>query len=140
MTRVIFYINVADSARFLRRFLHNKVFKSRQTALIYGGETVLEKVDSDLWAESFLPHQRLDPEDESDTAPILLTSETPPPQHRCDILISLAEEVPTAFAGRFPAFVDIIGTGDKDKQAGRERYRYFQEHGYPLEVVDMKGK
>lgn len=135
MTRIIFYLNVANRARFLNRFLHRKVFMPRQTALIYGSEAALQEVDRALWEEHFLPHQRLQNADAA--TPIVLTSEAPPPEHACDILISLAPEVPTAFAFRFVAFVDVVGTSDAEKVAARERYRYFKENGYSPEVIDM---
>ena len=139
MTRVVFYVNVANRLRFLRQFLHRKVFIPRQTALVYGNEHTLEAVDRELWEENFLPHAYLHG-DEDATAPIMLTSETPPPAHTCDILISLAAEVPANFAGRFGAFVDVVTRDEQSKQAGRARYLYFKENGYSPEVIDMGRK
>ncbi|MCH9758659.1 MAG: DNA polymerase III subunit chi [Proteobacteria bacterium] len=151
MTRVIFYVGIADRRAFLYRFLHRKVFLPQQTALIYGSEEAVTELDRMLWEEGFLPHQRLDSdsgdreeggdgEESGNEAPIILTSTAPAPEYSCDIFISLTAEVPKALIGRFNTCVDIIGTSETSKQAGRERYRYFKDNGYQLEVVDMSKK
>ena len=141
MTRVIFYVNVADLYGFLQRFLQRKVFLHRQKALIYAPEAVIEQLDCSLWEQFFLPHQRLTaPQDEEAAAPIMLTSEMPPPEYQTDMLISLAAEVPTAFAGRFDVFIDVVGSDEASRKKGRARFRYFKDHGYSLEVIDMGAK
>lgn len=108
---------------------------AQKTALIYAAETVLAELDNILWDTDFLPHQLLTSETASE-APIMLTSAAPPPEYTCDILISLGSEVP-AFAGSFPVLVDVIGTSEDSKKAGRRRHSYFKDHGYSIEVMDM---
>lgn len=130
MTRVIFYIGVAHPEAFLRRFLQSKIYAAGQTALIAGDEATIRQMDDALWLDGFLPHVRLEDGVTRDT-PIALTCEPPPADYAADVLISLWDEQPS-FAGQFPVYVDIVGAGDEAKKRGRKRYRYFQEHGYPI--------
>lgn len=141
MTRIVFYVGVAEHSRFLRRFLHSKVFIPRKTAFIYAAETALDDLDRALWDGEFLPHQRLGEGEGADMpAPIMLSSVAPAPEFHCDIMVSCVAEVPTALIGRFPVCVDIVGADEASKKAGRLRYRYFQDHGYSVEVVNIGKK
>ena len=135
MTRIIFYVNVPNRGEFLHKFLRRKVFIAHKTALIYAAAAALPELDSMLWEKGFLPHQ-IFTADVAAEAPIMLTAEAPPPEYTCDMLISLGSEVP-AFAGSFPVLVDVVGSGDETKKAGRQRYSYFKDHGYSIEVMDM---
>lgn len=138
MTRIVFYINVAAPAAFLRRFLHRKVFLPQLTGLIYAPAPLIAELDETLWDDSFLPHEVL-AEDGVAAAPIMLASSAPPPEFGSDILVSLAPEVPD-FASSFPTCVEILANDEASRQAGRRRYGYFREHGYPIEIIDMGKK
>lgn len=136
MTRVIFYTGIADKGRFLKKFLLKKVFEPGKTAFIYASEETVAHLDDDLWMHDFLPHARLDADVE---APILLGSVAPPPEYQADMLICLRTNAP-AFSSRFPVYVDLIDNSEDSKRRGRDRYRYFKDHGYPINVYKMQGR
>ena len=90
-----------------------------------------EHLDRLLWTyddQSFLPHGRLGQTD-PDLTPILIGAE-PLPDHD-QVLINLDPAVPPAFA-RFERLCDPLDPAPAVPAAGRERYRYYRDRGYPL--------
>ncbi len=53
------------------------------------------------------------------------------PEADRQVLINLSEEVPHFFSS-FETTLEVIHAEPKAKAVGRERYRYYQERGYPL--------
>ena len=53
-------------------------------------------------------------------------------------MINLAQALPATFS-RFERVLDIVGAAPSDKDAGRERYRFYVSRGYPLKSVDLTG-
>ncbi|THA38965.1 DNA polymerase III subunit chi, partial [Streptomyces sp. A1136] len=51
------------------------------------------------------------------------------PHHH--VLINLSGNTPEHFA-RFERMFEIISSDEADKAAGRDRYRFYKERGYPL--------
>ena len=93
----------------------------------------LNALDEALWTfseQDFLPHVTADDELASQT-PIILTddAEATLPHHQ--ILINVSGETPAHFA-RFERLFEVISTDEDDLTAGRERYRQYQQRGYPL--------
>lgn len=140
MTRILFYTNVANRHDFLGRFLLAKVYRQKKTALVYCENERLQTLDDDLWTmgeEDFLPHALYDPaEAVPAAAPVLLADAPPADAFYADFLISLHVEQPD-FVGRFPVYVDVVGSDSQEKQQGRDRFSYFQTHGYPIEHFPM---
>ena len=87
------------------------------------------KLDDLLWTfsqNSFIPHQ-LSSESDSIDSPVvigenLLTTE------ETDVVISVANDPVSNFTA-YPRIVDIVGCKDEDKASGRNRFRYYREHG-----------
>ena len=50
-----------------------------------------------------------------------------------EVLINLAPEVPMFFS-RFERLIECVDHDDGVKAAGRERFRFYREHGYPLKT------
>ena len=48
-----------------------------------------------------------------------------------DVLVNLAVEVPGA-ASRYERVIESAGFDDTTRAVARERYRYYQERGFPL--------
>ena len=89
-------------------------------------------IDRLLWTQrdsSFIPHGRIG-RDEAETNPILIGDGAVAVEEH-GVLINLGQEVPTFF-GRFERLVECIDHDADVKQAGRERFRYYREHGYLL--------
>lgn len=141
MTDIDFYI-LAGEAPHARELmacrLAEKVYKLGRTVHIHTNSTSeAQALDQLLWtfrAGSFVPHSLADNNHESDaTAPVVIghTAET---GTNADVLINLGDTVPLFFS-RFNRVSEIIT--DQGKEAGRERFRFYRDRGYPLKSHNM---
>jgi len=86
-------------------------------------------LDDLLWTfsqNSFVPHQ-LCTESESRESPVVI-GEHPPATEGIDVVISVADDPVSNFTA-YPRIVEIIGCEDDEKASGRNRFRYYREHG-----------
>ena len=89
-------------------------------------------LDKMLWVfsqGSFVPHAVCDDARPNDIAryPVLI-GHGDAPQECVDLLISLRREVPADYA-RFARVAELITDQAADKSSGRERFRFYREHG-----------
>lgn len=132
MTRIDFHSNVADKIAFTCRLVR-KARAAQCTAVIVGTDRELNALDEALWTFSdkdFLPHVMADDALAAQTPVILATNDVQEFPHY-QVLINLTAQTPTQFA-RFERMLEIVSTSAEDKSAGRERYRFYQQRGYPL--------
>ncbi len=47
-----------------------------------------------------------------------------------DLLVNLSGEVPSSFEG-FKRVAEIVGGSETEKQAGRQRFSFYRDNGYP---------
>jgi DNA polymerase-3 subunit chi len=140
VTQVDFYVledGGGDRLRFTCRLVDKAYGQGRRVYIHAGSDAELQQLDRLLWTfrdQSFIPHG---PVDRADTAftPVLL-GRGEPPQGEDDVLINLAAEVP-GFFSRFQRVAEIVDTDEQVRQAARDRYRYYQERGYPLDTHRM---
>ena len=86
-------------------------------------------LDDLLWTfsqNSFVPHQ-LSTENDSQGSPVVI-GEHPPTAEGTDVVISIADD-PVANFTAYPRIVEIVGCEDDEKASGRNRFRYYREHG-----------
>jgi DNA polymerase III subunit chi len=133
MTRIDFHSNVPDKLLYACRLVRKARAANCNIVLRVDDRALLSKLDEALWTFSeldFLPHVAAgDPLAVS--TPIILTDtdEAELPHHQ--VLINLSSGTPIHFA-RFERMFEIISSDDADKAAGRDRYRFYQQRGYPL--------
>ncbi|MEA3277841.1 MAG: DNA polymerase III subunit chi [Pseudomonadota bacterium] len=95
-------------------------------------------LDRLLWTfrqQSFLPHGLMGEIDQTLT-PILINHDGNPGTED-QVLINLALDVPTFF-GRFERLAEPIDQEAAVRNAGRERYRYYRDRGYPLHHHEIR--
>lgn len=136
MTQIDFYI-LDDQARGDRFQLACRIAEKARLA----GHRVLLHTLSDeeishldrllwtYWDQRFIPHGRLGRDDPA-LNPILIGDGADALDEH-DVLINLAGALPTFFS-RFERLVECVDRDPAVRQAGRERFRYYREHGYPL--------
>ena len=86
-------------------------------------------LDDLLWTfsqNSFIPH-KLCTENASRESPVVI-GEYPPATEGIDIVISVADDPVSDFTA-YPRIVEIVGCEDDEKASGRNRFRYYREHG-----------
>lgn len=131
MTRIDFHTNVGDALLYACR-LARKAYQAGQPLVVVGDPGRLRLFDERLWTFSpldFLPHCMADSALAART-PIVLTADLAHAPHH-QILLNLAPAVPPQFA-RFERLLEIVGDGEDELAAGRERYRFYRDRGYPL--------
>ncbi len=133
MTRIDFHSNVPDKLAYACRLVRKARAADCRIVLLTQDRQALMTLDQALWTFSaldFVPHV-LASDPLAAATPVILADhdDVELPHHQ--ILINLSASTPTHFA-RFERMFEIISADDTDKAAGRERYRFYQQRGYPL--------
>jgi DNA polymerase-3 subunit chi len=140
MTRISFLHGAGDRLQAAVAWLAQAAHSGRRVLVYAPQERDLEHLDRLLWAlpaTGFTPHCKNGAALATET-PVVLTGSLEQPVHD-ECLLNLSAEVPPAFS-RFEHLVEIVSTSDPDKIAGRERFRFYRERGYPLEAKDISGE
>ncbi|MCY1220022.1 DNA polymerase III subunit chi [compost metagenome] len=136
MTRIDFHSNVPDVLGYVCRLVR-KAYGAGQKVVIHGAPAQLADLDARLWTFSaldFLPHCGLESPNAAVT-PILLAATTEGVPHH-QLLINLSDQPPAQFAS-FERLIEVVGSGAAAREAGRQRYRFYRERGYPLTHHDI---
>ncbi len=137
MTEILFYTDVADRLGVAARLCGKAYGQGRRVRVFAGEASLLQRLDVLLWqtpATGFLPHCRMsDPW--ADETPVLLDGAT---EHKgaADVLINLHSE-PPPFFGRFERLLEIVSRDGADREAARERYRFYRARGYALQTHSL---
>ena len=138
MTKIDFYV-VAPEGRANRFLLACRVADKARRAghrvtINTGSEEEARHMDRLLWTfndQSFVPHARIGEADPAINPVLIGDASAAHDEH--DVLINLAPDVPTYFA-RFQRLAECVDNDDAVRQASRERYRFYRDRGYPLEL------
>ncbi|MFP3518568.1 DNA polymerase III subunit chi [Pseudomonas sp. SIMBA_077] len=135
MTKVDFYIlpSAEPSARLdFACKLTEKAWRLGHKVYLHCSDATQRKdLDERLWrfkGESFVPHSNL--EDQPDG--VVLMGFTEAPANHQDLLINLDLNVP-AFFKRFARVAEVVVEDPVVRLAARESFRFYREHGYPLQ-------
>lgn len=141
MTRIDFYILSATEASARWPFvcrLAEKAYGLGNNGLIYtADQTSCEHVDQLLWQyqpASFMPHA-INPCPAA--TPLQLGYGDLSGDHH-QLLINISDSVPTFFS-RFERVAEIVCQEPAILAASRERFRFYRERGYELQVHNLKG-
>ncbi|MGB4344999.1 MAG: DNA polymerase III subunit chi [Burkholderiaceae bacterium] len=133
MTRVDFHSKVPDKLAYACRLVRKARAGNMQVVVFLQDAAQLQAFDDALWsfsAQDFLPHVRADDALAAQT-PVILTDDAEQALPHHQILINLSTQTPSHFA-RFERLFEIVANEETDLAAGRERYRLYQQRGYPL--------
>jgi DNA polymerase-3 subunit chi len=142
MTQVDFYVlgERSRSNRFLLACrLADKAWQQGRRIYIHtDSESDARNLDRLLWTfrqGSFLPHG-LSAKDDPELNPVLIGHGTDAGEEH-DVLINLATEVP-GFFSRFDRVAEVIDNSAEVRNAGRERFRFYRDRGYPLNSHEIE--
>lgn len=135
MTRVDFHILPAngkvDADRWVCKLTAKAWKQGHRVYIQAASENQARRLDDLLWTFrdiSFLPHAHSG--DKSDDVSVYIgMNDVPPEEHQ--VLINLAHPVPLFFS-RFERVLEIVPVEDSARSQSRERFRFYQERGYPL--------
>ena len=141
MTQVDFYIlqqNAGGDRYQLACRVAEKARRAGHRVLIHTPDQALARhVDGllwTLWEQSFIPHGLLG-QDDPTTNPILIGDGSGDLDEH-GVLVNLAVDVPSFFS-RFERLIECVDHDDAVKAASRERFRFYREHGYPLNTHNV---
>lgn len=160
MTNIDFYILSAQEHQQRLDFacrLVEKAYRSRCKVLVQlNNESEAKAFDELLWsyrASSFIPHcllnettnqaeSKTENKSESETVSeaescrvhIAFNEQTPP---HFDVLINLADEIPSKFA-RYNRVLEVVIQQDDVLANTRKHYRFYKDRGYPINNIDMR--
>jgi DNA polymerase-3 subunit chi len=137
MTTVDFYFNAQDKLQVACR-LAGKALAQGRSLLVYAPEAdTASRLNKLLWtwqATGFVPHCALHDPLAADT-PVLIAGDAETPK-RCDVLLNLASACPPHFE-RFERLLELVGSDEAERAAGRERYRFYKSRGYAIGHHDL---
>jgi len=132
VTTIDFYTHCADRLEVAARLVAKAWAQHGSVRVLTGADADTAELDTRLWRippTGFLPHCRLASPVAAETPIIVdhaLVHEGP-----AAVLINLHPSRPPFFS-RFERLVEIVGAGEGDVAAGRDRWRYYKERGYAL--------
>ena len=142
MTRINFYVlhDHKPNARFefVCRLIE-KVYKQGHQILLHTDNDRQAGIINDLlwtWQQgSFIPHD-IQTDDTMPDSPIVISHQADLKTDMQDVLINMAIEVPLFFS-QFERVTEIVDQDEQTRQSARQRYRFYQDRGYPLESHDI---
>ena len=138
MTQIYFYSGAVDKLNTACR-LSVKAIQQDLKVMIYSlDDALLDRLDKLLWTfspTSFVPHSRIH-DKLADVTPIVMGREMLQTVRR-HVLLNLDEACPSAF-DQFDRLIEIAGVTADDKKAARERYRFYQKHGYEINHIKLE--
>ena len=136
MTQVDFYVlpDVTPRGRALFTCkLAEKAFGLGHRSFVHlSSETEAQELDNLMWTfrdRSFLPHCLAG---EDTQAPVHLGFGQDPATD-FHLLINLSPEIPSFFS-RFERVAEVLDANDEIRAQGRERFRFYKDRGYVLNV------
>ncbi len=136
MTEISFYTDVPDKLAYACRLLRKAVNTGAKVG-VAGEPQALAQLDVMLWTFSptdFIPHCFDDANAGMLAASaVWLASGAPAAAnaHQGQILLNLGAPVPEGFE-RFERLMELVGTNDEDRLAGRARWKHYAHRGYAL--------
>jgi len=144
MTRIDFYVLKQQS--FGNRYslacrIIEKAWKQGHRLVVFtNSEEESRHMDRLLWVardDSFIPHTIYSGiQDREECIFISHDAVIGEETNENDVLINLADTQPDFFS-RFGRLAECIDNDERIKSVGRQKYRYYQERGYPLASHDI---
>jgi len=142
VTEIDGHYNMPDKLGYACRLLRKAVGAHGARLVVVADAALLDAIDQALWKLSpseFIAHCRID--DASfivERSPVVLADGAAASLPDRPILVNLGVELPPRFE-RFERLIDIVGSDDADRQAGRVRWRHYKDRGYAIRTHPYAG-
>lgn len=140
MTQIFFYHNATDRLAAAAALI-GKAAMQKKSLLVYAPDSeIASTLDRQLWTQQptgFVPHVRSNSPLAAET-PVVITDTLDSPT-QSERLFNLSAEIPSGFS-RFTSVIEVIGQEDAERQAGRERVKFYKDRGYEIKFIDLAEK
>jgi len=142
VTEIDGHYNMPDKVSYACRLLRKAVGAHGARLVVMADPATLDAIDQSLWTlqpAEFIAHCRSS--DEAHVvarSPVVLAESGTTSLPDRPILVNLGAELPARFE-RFERLIDIVGSDDADKQAGRVRWRHYKDRGYVIRTYPYGG-
>lgn len=140
MTQVFFYHGASDKIAAACALISG-AWAKRKAMLVYAPDKpVADSIDRLLWTRdqlSFVPHCRADSPLAAET-PILIADRLEQVA-QTERLMNLSSEIPAAYQ-RFHSLIEVVGQEEEERQAARERVRFYKEQGCDVRYFDLNDR
>ncbi len=137
--QVSFYSDAADPLQFACRLIRRALASGKPVGVCVPPAQAAQ-LDALLWSfdpAEFIPHRRWDGAAQPAPGEVLLVDDAALLPHR-GLVLNLRDELPgTAF--EFERVLEVIGNEPERVQAGRARYRVYQQSGAQLDHFSAAG-
>jgi len=134
VTDIEFRIDLEDKLGYAVRLARKYALTGQPRLVVTGAPPVLDALDAALWnagAAEFPAHCRSGAPDEVlRRSPVVLADAVDDALPR-DVLLNLGDAVPPGFE-RFERLIELVGTAEDDRAAGRVRWTHYKHRGYSL--------
>ncbi|MGQ3051462.1 MAG: DNA polymerase III subunit chi [Roseateles sp.] len=137
--QVSFYSDAAEPLQYACRLIRRALASGKPVGVCVPAP-VAARLDELLWsfdATDFIPHRRWDGATTPALGEVLLVEDAARLPHR-GLLLNLGDEMPGDALG-FERVLEVIGTDPARVQAGRARYRVYQQSGAQLDHFSAAG-
>jgi DNA polymerase III subunit chi len=113
--------------------------KPNATVVVAGDADSLARFDTHLWAfdaSSFVPHVFGNDPLAAKTPVLLTTGADALPHSHYGLLVNLSTAVPEHFA-RYERLIELVASDEASVLAGRERFKFYKQRGYPMSHLDL---
>ena len=139
MTQIDFHVNAPGKLAYACRLARKGYASATRMVFFASDRALLERFDRELWtfsALSFIPHCHARDELASVTPILLAGLDDGGAFAHYEVLVNLDPQQP-GFFSRFDRLIEIVGTDNADRDAGRARWKFYKDRGYPLASHDL---
>jgi DNA polymerase III subunit chi len=134
MTRIEFYFN-ADSKLRTACQLAARALQQRLRVLIYSPDpAIVLELERTLCAFPAIRYAHPAAGGAAPEAPVIIVRDADCAIHD-EVLLNLHDGAPRYFS-RFQRLIEIVARAEEDRQAARERFRFYRDRGYAIRHYD----
>jgi DNA polymerase-3 subunit chi len=137
VTSIDFYFNAEDRLQVACRLAGKAAGRNKRVLLFAPEAELASRIDRMLWtwpATGFVAHCMAHDPLAAETPVLIAADEETAPD--CEILLNLSTTCPPRFE-RFARLLELVGTDAAERDAGRERYRFYRDRGYSITNHDL---
>jgi DNA polymerase III subunit chi len=142
VTEIDGHYNMPDKVSYACRLLRKAVSAHGARLVVIADAATLDAIDQSLWTlqpGEFIAHCRCSDEAHIVTrSPVVLAESGAESLPDRPILVNLGADLPARFE-RFERLIDIVGSDEADKLAGRARWRHYKDRGYAIRTYPYAG-